>query len=253
MQSETLYKMLRYLVQGVTIFLLFKYVPKQPMDDKDILMITAVIVLAYAVYDNAAALLIKQEPMTNLTPAQCAASCSVKEHMESVPSVQPPQMTPPQSQSQPENVNANPRIERKDRIRPEDVKAQEMERDKQNAEPTYQTYNMVPTINENNRTGSRAEEGVMTNEMMYTDFNTIPVTIDSNVAFEYGDSFLPPSQWYPMPPHPPVCVSEKRCQVCPVTTIGTPVDVKEWHQSRRITPADNINVDYIKEKLNSGR
>ena len=64
---------------------------------------------------------------------------------------------------------------------------------------------------------------------------------------------MPPEKWYPQPPMPPVCVSEKRNNVCPIYTIGTPVDVKEWNASRRIMPNDNINIKYIKDKLNSGR
>jgi hypothetical protein len=48
-------------------------------------------------------------------------------------------------------------------------------------------------------------------------------------------------------------VTEKVCPVCPVYTSGTEVNLKEWNQTRRITPPDNINVNVIKEKLNSGR
>jgi len=102
--------------------------------------------------------------------------------------------------------------------------------------------------------GSRAEDDVITNEMPYTDYHHLPLSDNYKPdMFEYGYSFLPPEKWYPQPPFPPVCVSEKRCPVCPTNTTGTPIDVKEWHSSRRITPPDNINTDYIKEKLNSGR
>jgi len=100
---------------------------------------------------------------------------------------------------------------------------------------------------------TRAQEDVMKSEIQYTDYNILPVTPEDNKLYEYGYSFLPPSMWYPVPPHPPVCVSEKRCPVCPVTTTGTPVDMKEWDSSRRITPGDVINIDYARDKLNSGR
>ena len=39
----------------------------------------------------------------------------------------------------------------------------------------------------------------------------------------------------------------------PSYTTGTPLDVKEWNEARRVTPPDNIKTKYIKEKLNSGR
>jgi hypothetical protein len=70
---------------------------------------------------------------------------------------------------------------------------------------------------------------------------------------EYGYTFLPPANWYPTPPHPPVCVTEKRCPVCPIFTNGSSTDLKQWNESRRITPPDNIDVDAVTDKLNSGR
>jgi hypothetical protein len=102
--------------------------------------------------------------------------------------------------------------------------------------------------------GSRGQDDVLTNEMKYsyTDYNTLPMYVNSG-SFEYGYSFLPPEKWYPVPPNPPVCVTEKSCPVCPVYTEGSTVDLKEWNQSRRITPPDQINVNYVEEKLNSGR
>jgi hypothetical protein len=98
--------------------------------------------------------------------------------------------------------------------------------------------------------GSRS--GVMTNEMIYTDYNVIPVSRDKT-NFEYGYTFLPPAEWYPRPQNPPICVAEKSCPVCPVMAIGAPVDLKEWHESTRITPGDQVNTKYLREKLNSGR
>jgi len=102
--------------------------------------------------------------------------------------------------------------------------------------------------------GSRAVDGVIQNEMLYTDFNTLQVPQNYKYTEdEYGYSMIPPTNWYPVPPHPPVCVSEKQAAVCPVYTEGTNLDLKLWHQSRRITPPDRINTDYVKDKLNSGR
>lgn len=102
--------------------------------------------------------------------------------------------------------------------------------------------------------GSRAENDVIDSDMPYTDYHHLPLgDYYRSDMFEYGYSFLPPEKWYPEPPFPPVCVSEKRCPVCPAYTTGAPVDVKEWLSSSRITPPDRINTEYIKEKLNAGR
>ena len=102
--------------------------------------------------------------------------------------------------------------------------------------------------------GSRAESGVMKSEMVYHDHNSLPVADGyKSRAYEYGYSYLPPEKWFPQPAHPPVCVTEKESAVRPMMTVGLPADLKEWDASRRITPPANINVDYIKDKLNSGR
>ena len=109
--------------------------------------------------------------------------------------------------------------------------------------------------------GSRNKDDIIRDERKYNQFTInnvschqipLPDNYDKD-SFEYGDSFLPPEKWYPTPPIPPVCVSEKRANICPVLTTGAPVNLKDWHSSTRITPPDQINTKYINEKLNSGR
>jgi len=101
---------------------------------------------------------------------------------------------------------------------------------------------------------SRCKKGLIEDELKYSDYSHVPMAegYDSR-DYEYGYSFLPPEKWYPQPPHPPVCVSEKRCPVCPSYTTGTIADLKEFEASRRITPPDVINTEYVTDKLNSGR
>ena len=100
----------------------------------------------------------------------------------------------------------------------------------------------------------RHQKGVMLNEMTYNDYNTLPLNENmGNYEYDYGYTFMPPANWYPTPPNPPLCVSNKTCDVCPILTDGTTTELKKWNSSRRITPPDNINTKYIKEKLNSGR
>jgi hypothetical protein len=48
------------------------------------------------------------------------------------------------------------------------------------------------------------------------------------------------------------CKQEVKCQVCPSMTSGYPVKLKEFDMARKILPPDNINVDYINEKLLTG-
>lgn len=117
-------------------------------------------------------------------------------------------------------------------------------------------YQEVGSRSEKDRTmeSRRRIEGPIDNELPYTDYNHLPVAAGyKSHDYEYGYSFLPPEKWFVTPPRPPICVTEKRCPVMPVYSQGTPVDVKEWHSARRVSPPDLINTDYIGDKLNSGR
>lgn len=76
-------------------------------------------------------------------------------------------------------------------------------------------------------------------------------TNDFNNSFEYGYSYLNTTKWSVPMYRPPVCKTEENCKVCATATSGYPVDVKEWNNSRKIMPPDNINLEYI-NKLNQG-
>jgi len=96
--------------------------------------------------------------------------------------------------------------------------------------------------------------GDLDDEIPYTDYNHLPVASGyKSHDYEYGYSFLPPEKWYRQPPRPPICVTQQRSAILPSYTHGAPMDMKEWHSSRRITPPDRINVEYIEDKLNAGR
>jgi len=57
-------------------------------------------------------------------------------------------------------------------------------------------------------------------------------------------------RWYTPKSDPPVCKAEKVCPVCPTSTNGNNISLKEFDSSTKIMNPDNINIDYIKNKLN---
>jgi hypothetical protein len=120
--------------------------------------------------------------------------------------------------------------------------------DEQNMAYLYSPVRKYPS------SGSRIEDGILTSEMSYTDYNTLPVgaNVDTKID-DFSYTFLPPDKWYPIPPHPPICVAEKQCPVCPSTTTGTTAHLKEWSEASRVTPGDQINSRYVDGKINSGR
>lgn len=98
--------------------------------------------------------------------------------------------------------------------------------------------------------GGRTRNDMLVNNMIYSDFNRLPPSFNDK-DFEYGYSFLPPKDWYPLPPYPPVCVSHSSVPVKPVYLDTTTMDLKEWHETQKITPPDSINTSYVINELNS--
>ncbi len=93
-----------------------------------------------------------------------------------------------------------------------------------------------------------------TNELKYGDYNYLAPLNKGMINPEY--TFISPSNWYPIPPHPPVCVTNKSCTTCPII-MGDGKDymqfasLDDFDKSRRFTGDMNINIDYIKNVLNN--
>lgn len=47
-------------------------------------------------------------------------------------------------------------------------------------------------------------------------------------------AILNTNKWSVPMPRPPVCINTNPCKVCPTNTSGYPVNLKEWHHSRRV-------------------
>lgn len=70
--------------------------------------------------------------------------------------------------------------------------------------------------------------------------------------WDHGFTYLSTDKWAPSKMQtPPVCKTEKQCPICPITTSGYPIGLMEFDNSRKVLGPDNININYIKEKLNS--
>lgn len=100
------------------------------------------------------------------------------------------------------------------------------------------------------------------NDMKYNEYKPIDITklgmfddterIPKNyvdLPSSEGWSILPARNWYPTPPHPPMCIENKVCETAPVFTSGVPVNALDWKDATIDIPT-NINIDYIRERLN---
>jgi hypothetical protein len=94
----------------------------------------------------------------------------------------------------------------------------------------------------------------LNSELRYGDYNYIGPLNKGMINPEY--TFISPSNWYPVPPHPPVCVTNKACVTCPIQ-ISDGKDYMQWasledfDKARRFTGDMNINIDYVKNVLNN--
>ena len=244
-------KLIRYIIVVLGISLLLKIVPNNTMNEKDIIVSVIVLFALYILVENifTKASLCGVEKFVNNTDDDFFINrIELPINKTTSPAFDPNTLITKVDKEEEKKPNIDEQTglemkpgECKDCVR---KTVDEFDMDTYMYKTNIRKYESGPT---------RDKEGVMVSEMQYTDYNTLPVSPEDSKLYEYGYSFMPPEKWYPTPQHPPICVSEKRSVVCPVTTSGTPVDMKEWDSSRRITPGDVINIDYARDKLNSGR
>jgi hypothetical protein len=103
-------------------------------------------------------------------------------------------------------------------------------------------------------TGVPESKNSMENELKYGDYNYIGPINNGMTNSQY--TFISPSNWYPVPPYPPVCVTNKQCTTSPIQISNGQdymnwIPLEEFDQSRRFTGNMNINVDYVKNVLNN--
>lgn len=227
-------KLIRYIIIFSGIVALLKVIPNTSMAIKDIVVLSIVLFALYIIVENV------------FTKASLCGTEKLEGNVSQKPTpiqvpIQMPKPTP--------SPEAKPVIDDASIMKPGECKNCVAKTVDENGFDSY-TYK----VNRKYETGpTRSGADVMPSEVQYTDYNILPVTPEDSKLYEYGYSYLPPEKWFPVPPHPPICVTEKRSQINPILSTGTPVDMKEWNDSRRITPGDMINVDYVKDKLNSGR
>lgn len=63
-------------------------------------------------------------------------------------------------------------------------------------------------------------------------------------------NLLNTDRWATLGKMPTSCKPNDAINVTPIATVGYPLNLMEYDNSRRILPKDNINIDYIKDRLN---
>ena len=144
--------------------------------------------------------------------------------------------------------------------------------DKQNTRNQFQTDNDDFNVNGHSNIPEKLEDisieglkdpDVITNENQYNQYGGY---IDANSLYvprdyqytddDYGWNFIPPLKWIDLPdqnaPRVPLCVSANgNCRVNASLTIGYPITVKTWNESRKVMGPSHIDTNYIKNHLNT--
>jgi hypothetical protein len=245
----------KYLIFFGIIFCLIVIIPNNKLGIKDSIILSIILTLSFAIIEHATLLLSEKSVSTTekfdpvqFTQEQPTSTTKTTQSTLNVPPIS--QTSSVQVQNDTSKIDVKSEISQSSEV---EIKPEQTIVVTNSEETESNLYNGEPNADKKLADGSREKDDVITSDMPYTDYHHLPLPDDyKSSKFEYGYSFLPPEKWYPTPPFPPVCVSEKRCPVCPAYTIGTPVDVKEWYSAGKILPPDGINVDFIK-KLNAGR
>lgn len=146
--------------------------------------------------------------------------------------------------------------------------------DKQNTRNQFQTNNNNFNVNDYNNIPEKLEDisieglkdpDVITNENQYPQYGGY---IDANTLYvprnykytddDYGWNFIPPLKWIDLPdqnaPRVPLCVSANgQCRVNASLTTGYPITVKAWNESRKVMGPSHIDINYIKNHLNTAK
>ena len=106
----------------------------------------------------------------------------------------------------------------------------------------------------NESASAPSDTDAMRSEMKYGDFNYISPLNKGMTNRMY--TYIAPNNWYPINPHPPVCVTNKNCTTVPIT-ISNGNEYMQWaslddfDNARRFTGNMGINLEYIKNVLNN--
>lgn len=106
------------------------------------------------------------------------------------------------------------------------------------------------------KTSEKYDENNDMNYSIYTGDENVPLgtySKDFNNSFNHGQSHLATFKWRPPQYDNSICKLDDHCDTCENDFEGYPVDVSKWNYTRKILPRDNINVNYLRDKLNHGK
>lgn len=253
----------KYLVYGMIVYVLFSFVPQHKLPLSDVLVITIVIMMTYMLLD----FLAPYNDIENLDPDFIAMNQKIETLNENFANeknikenLDPDLIS---NENKIEHLDPDFIAEEKEEnldsteLDPLDLSTKEntVSEEKKISEESKDISDPIEAIDNSNL--ASLKELKQESDMKYSQLDPElhkplgEFTKDFNNKFEYGYSYLNTDKWSVPMYRPPVCKTDESCKVCSSATKGYPVDVKEWNSSTKVMPPDNINVEYI-SKLNRG-
>lgn len=234
---NNLYKGLKYLTVWILIYFVTKYTCGDKLNNVDMVLMAAVLTLILCIIDN----------IFSLSTLQNELFTTQYEYMTNL-SDQPTTTTNTPNHNVTQPVDLFSTGETKNGFVVDNSQINDEKWHEQKLEP--RKFSGAENINQIDTGNGQTRENLLVNHMLYSDFNRMPPSFYQN-DFEYGYSFMPPKDWYPVPPYPPVCSSNATCLTQPVYVDNSTMNLKEWNQTQKITPPDSINTRYLSEVTNS--
>lgn len=220
--TEWVYKILKYVIAGIILVLLLKYIPDNNVSILDIVTILVVIVAAQFILDFICDAKTRYnqncvcEPMDNVKNSDDKKDDDKKRDDKSKINY-----------SCDKNLDDNLDNDIDDNFmvskRQNSIQNDNIENDLGYDNTGYDKYIPMGSIRDPNRLSFRKRR---------------------DTRGEYGDWFIPPEEWYPPCIKPPICVTNNGCPVQPVLTNGNYADMRDFDNSRKITQ-ESINVPYV--------
>ena len=91
------------------------------------------------------------------------------------------------------------------------------------------------------------------NDMKYSELPSdffVPLGDQISNKWDNGYSILNTDKWKVPIARPPVCISNGSCKVCPSNTIGYPVSLQEWDNSRYVSE-NRVNKKWTKDQTST--
>jgi len=137
----------------------------------------------------------------------------------------------------------------------QDIQKQEEKMNAACQKDKEENYKKIQKLLKNKRSEKYNKNHDM-NYNIYTKEETTPLgsfTDDFTNSFTHGFSNLATNKWRPPQYDNPICKIEEQCNTCNNEFEGYPVDLTNWDHTRKILPKDNININYLRDKLNGGK